>query len=64
MGVGAWIIAQKSTYNSLLDELILTIVPGLMIAAGCVVVIVSFCGCCGVIRESRMLLIFVSFVSS
>ena len=50
----------KSDYKSLLDSDIYVIVPGLMIAAGVVVIIVAVVGCLGAIKENRFFLISVS----
>lgn len=57
MGVGIWIMAYKSDYQSLLDTDIYVIVPGLMIAAGVVVIIVGIVGCLGAAKENRFFLI-------
>ena len=60
MGVGIWIMVFKSDYKSLLDSDIYVIVPGLMIAAGVVVIIVAIVGCLGAVKENRFFLISVS----
>ena len=60
MGVGIWIMVYKSDYKSLLDSDIYVIVPGLMIAAGVVVIIVAIVGCVGAAKENRFFLISVS----
>ena len=60
MGVGIWIMVYKSDYQSLLDSDIYVIVPGLMIAAGVVVIIVGIVGCLGAAKENRFFLISVS----
>ena len=60
MGVGVWIMVYKSDYQSLLDSDIYVIVPGLMIAAGVVVIIVGIVGCLGAAKENRFFLISVS----
>lgn len=57
LGVGIWIMVFKSDYKSLLDSDIYVIVPGLMIAAGVVVIIVAIVGCLGAIKENRFFLI-------
>lgn len=57
MGVGIWIMVYKSDYQSLLDSDIYVIVPGLMIAAGVVVIIVGIVGCLGAAKENRFFLI-------
>ena len=62
MGVGIWIMVYKSDYQSLLDSDIYVIIPGLMIAAGVVVVIVGIMGCLGAAKENRFFLISVSFL--
>ncbi|KAJ7373764.1 hypothetical protein OS493_011373 [Desmophyllum pertusum] len=57
LGVGIWIMVYKSDYQSLLDSDIYVIVPGLMIAAGVVVLIVGIVGCLGAAKENRFFLI-------
>ncbi|KAL9956037.1 hypothetical protein ACROYT_G037456 [Oculina patagonica] len=57
LGVGIWIMVYKSDYQSLLDSDIYVIVPGLMIAAGVVVIIVGIVGCIGAAKENRFFLI-------
>lgn len=57
MGVGIWIMVYKSDYKSLLDSDIYVIVPGLMIAAGVVVIVVAIVGCLGAAKENRFFLI-------
>ena len=64
MGVGVWIMVYKSDYQSLLDSDIYVIVPGLMIAAGVVVIIVGIVGCVGAAKENRFFLISVSTLCS
>ena len=64
MGVGIWIMVYKSDYQSLLDSDIYVIVPGLMIAAGVVVIIVGIVGCLGAAKENRFFLISVSSLCS
>ena len=63
MGVGIWIMVFRSFYNSLLDSDIYVIVPGLMIAAGVVVLVVGVVGCLGAVKENRFFLISVSNIS-
>lgn len=63
LGVGIWIMVYKSDYQSLLDSDIYVIVPGLMIAAGVVVIIVGIVGCLGAAKENRFFLISVSIDS-
>lgn len=53
----------KSDYKSILDSDIYVIVPGLMIAAGVVVIIVAVVGCVGAVKENRFFLISVSVIS-
>ena len=62
MAVGIWIMVYKSDYKSLLDSDIYVIVPGLMIAAGVVVIIVAIVGCLGAAKENRFFLISVSII--
>jgi len=57
LAVGVWIMVYKSDYKSLLDSDIYVIVPGLMIAAGGVVIIVAIVGCLGAAKENRFFLI-------
>ncbi|KAK2569384.1 CD151 antigen [Acropora cervicornis] len=57
LAVGVWIMVFKSDYKSILDSDIYVIVPGLMIAAGVVVIIVAVVGCVGAVKENRFFLI-------
>ncbi|KXJ22476.1 CD151 antigen [Exaiptasia diaphana] len=60
MGVGIWIFTFKNNFNSLLGSDNYIIVPGLMIAAGFLVVFVCIVGCVAVIKENRFTLVSVS----
>jgi hypothetical protein len=62
LGVGIWIISYKSHFNSLLTSDNYIIVPGLMIAAGLLVVFVCIVGCVAVIKENRFILVSVSII--
>ncbi|KAK3734153.1 hypothetical protein QZH41_017123, partial [Actinostola sp. cb2023] len=57
LGVGIWILSFKSNFNSLLGSDNYIIVPGLMIAAGFLVVFVCIVGCVAVIKENRFILV-------
>ncbi|XP_068675064.1 CD151 antigen-like [Montipora capricornis] len=57
LAVGIWIMVFKSDYKSILDSDMYVIVPGLMIAAGGVVIIVAVVGCLGAVKENRFFLI-------
>jgi len=64
MVVGIWIMSFKNNFNSLLGSDNYIIVPGLMIAAGFLVVFVCIVGCIAVIKENRFILVSVSTVGS
>ncbi|EDO47698.1 predicted protein, partial [Nematostella vectensis] len=57
LAVGIWVITSRSQYNSLLSNDNYVTVPGLMIAAGCLVIIVCVVGCVAVIKENRFILV-------
>ena len=65
-GVGVWIVADvyQGLYYKALDMKIYYVVAYLMIVAGLIMIIMSFIGCLGSVRESNTLLKVVSTVRS
>lgn len=58
IGVGAWAHGEKNEYSDL-DSLAFD--PSiLLIIVGCLMFVVTFCGCIGALRENKILLYIVS----
>lgn len=58
IGVGAWAHDEKNEYSDL-DSLAFD--PSiLLIVVGCLMFVVTFCGCVGALRENKILLQIVS----
>lgn len=58
IGVGAWAHDEKNEYSDL-DSLAFD--PSiLLIVVGCLMFVVTFCGCIGALRENKILLQIVS----
>uniref|UniRef100_H3C0H6 Tetraspanin n=1 Tax=Tetraodon nigroviridis TaxID=99883 RepID=H3C0H6_TETNG len=65
LGVGVWVAVDKTSFLGILDNVDgipqelsqLIYVSYLLIALGCVLVVIGFLGCCGAIRESRCMLL-------
>ncbi len=58
MGVGAWAVLQKTGYAEVSDFVSDPAI--IIIAVGCFIFLVSFCGCVGALRENICLLKTVS----
>ena len=58
--VGAWTLVFENKYTVLLGSSWFLIIVGLMIGTGGLIIIVSICGCYGVVKEHRYFLISVS----
>jgi hypothetical protein len=58
LGVGIWSVTQKSSYKELSS--IATDPAAVLIAVGCLIIIISFCGTVGALRENICLLETVS----
>ena len=61
LGVGIWLRVEKGDYVSFTDYEFAT-ASSLAIAAGAVIVIVTFFGVVGSIKENRVLLLMVSYI--
>jgi len=55
--VGAWTLMFESEYSVLLGSSWFLIIVGLMIGSGGLIMIVSICGCYGVVKEHRYFLV-------
>lgn len=60
LAVGVWTLVEKSDYISLLNSNLYSASAYILIAAGVVVIMTGVVGCCGVLRETKSLLIVVS----
>ena len=58
--VGAWTLVFENKYSVLLGSSWFLIIVGLMIGTGGLIIIVTICGCYGVVKEHRYFLISVS----
>jgi CD63 antigen len=61
--VGAVIEGFYHNYSFILDEKFFS-APALLIAVGVIVLIVSFFGCCGAVRENHCMILTVSDCNS
>lgn len=67
LGVGIWAKVDSNSFLGILDSVEnlpsevsqLVYVSYLLIALGCVLVVIGFLGCCGAIKESRCMLLTV-----
>ncbi|KAL9955409.1 hypothetical protein ACROYT_G036723 [Oculina patagonica] len=57
IGVGAWTLIEFGDYVTLSDSVPYATGPKVMIAAGVLVAIISFLGCCGAWKENRCMLV-------
>jgi len=57
LGVGIWSRVQAKDYDSFLGSGGVTSAANIMIASGALVMIIGFVGCCGAIKESRVMLV-------
>ena len=60
MIIGTWTLLFESEYNVLLGSSWFLIIVGLMIGTGGLIIIVSVCGCYGIVKEHRYFLTSVS----
>lgn len=61
MAVGAWTLAEKSDYISLLSSSTYSATAYILVVAGVVVMVTGILGCCATFKERRNLLRVVSF---
>lgn len=61
MAVGAWTLAKKSDYISLLSSSTYSATAYILVVAGVVVMVTGILGCCATFKERRNLLRVVSF---
>jgi CD63 antigen len=59
LSVGAVIEGVYRSYSFILDDKFFS-APALLIAVGAIVLIVSFCGCCGAVKENHCMILTVS----
>ena len=66
IGVGAWALIEHGDYVTITESVPNASGSKVMIAAGVLIAIVSFLGCCGAWKENRCMLITVSrdFIST
>ncbi|RMX59693.1 hypothetical protein pdam_00012079 [Pocillopora damicornis] len=57
VGVGAWVLVDSGDYVTLTKEVPYATGPRVLIAAGALVAIVAFLGCCGAWKENRCMLV-------
>jgi len=57
LAVGIWSRVDTGTWETLLEDSTILNAANLMIAAGVIVAIIGFLGCCGAIKKSRCMLI-------
>ncbi len=60
LGIGIWLHVSKGAYASLAPSFNFLSATALCIAAGAIVLLVGFLGCCGAIMENQCLLLTVS----
>lgn len=60
IGVGAWTLIEYGDYVTLTDSVPNATASKVMIAAGVLIAIISFLGCCGAWKENRCMLVIVS----
>ena len=58
LGVGIWLHIEKDDYVEVSDTEYLSVTAA-CIAAGCVMIVISFCGCCGAMMENQWMLMAV-----
>ena len=61
LGIGIWTEIDPGQFDAFLGNSGYSLPAKILIAAGAFVMIVGFLGCCGAIRESRLLLGLVCF---
>ena len=60
IGVGAWTLIKFGDYVTLTDSIPYATGSKVTIAAGCLIALISFMGCCGAWKENRCMLVIVS----
>ena len=60
IGVGTWVLIEYGDYVTITDSVPNASGSKVMIAAGVLVAVISFLGCCGAWKENRCMLIIVS----
>ena len=60
IGVGAWALIEHGDYVTITDSVPNASGSQIMIAAGVLIAIISFLGCCGAWKENRCMLVIVS----
>ena len=66
IGVGAWALIEYGDYVTITDQFPNASGSKVMIAAGVLIAVISFLGCCGAWKDNRCMLIIVSlgFIST
>jgi hypothetical protein len=59
LGVGVWTVVAKHQYVVLLTNATYEVAAWVLIAAGCLVVIVTAVGCIGVLQDNRLFILMV-----
>ena len=62
LSIGATIKAVYNDYHHFLDDRYLS-APNLLIAVGAIILLVSFLGCCGAVKENHCMIVSVSHVN-
>ncbi|CAH3028454.1 unnamed protein product, partial [Porites evermanni] len=57
IGVGAWTLIKFGDYITLTDDIPYATGSKVTIAAGCLIALISFMGCCGAWKENRCMLV-------
>ena len=60
IGIGAWTLVKFGDYVTLTDSIPYATGSKVMIAAGVLIAVISFLGCCGAWKENRCMLVIVS----
>ena len=60
LAIGIWTKAEPGSYDAFLGNKGYKTSANVMLAAGAVVMVVGFLGCCGAVRESKCMLGWVS----
>lgn len=61
LGVGVWTVVAKHQYVVLLTNATYEVAAWVLIAAGCLVVIVTAVGCIGVLQDNRLFILMYTF---
>ncbi|XP_077994583.1 tetraspanin-18-like [Glandiceps talaboti] len=56
VGIGIWILVDYSSFTKVLDNPLINSAVYLLIGIGGVITIIAFLGCCGAMKESKILL--------